>query len=36
MKKLTTIIVMLVLVLSACTGQESKQRNGPRQQAEKG
>ena len=28
MKKLTTIIVMLVLALTACTGQESKQRNG--------
>lgn len=28
MKKLTTIIVILVLVLTACTGQESKQRNG--------
>ena len=28
MKKLATIFAMLVLVLSACTGQESKQRNG--------
>ncbi|MCR4631881.1 MAG: nuclear transport factor 2 family protein [Treponema sp.] len=28
MKKLATIIAMLVLVLTACTGQESKQRNG--------
>lgn len=28
MKKLTSIFAMLVLVLSACTGQESKQRNG--------
>ena len=28
MKKLTTIFAMFVLVLSACTGQESKQRNG--------
>lgn len=28
MKKLTTIIMMLVLALTACTGQESKQRNG--------
>jgi len=28
MKKLTTIIAMLVLALTACTGQESKQRNG--------
>ena len=28
MKKLTTIFAMLVLVLTACTGQESKQRNG--------
>ena len=28
MKKLATIIAMLVLALSACTGQESKQRNG--------
>ncbi len=28
MKKLTTIFAMLVLALSACTGQESKQRNG--------
>jgi ketosteroid isomerase-like protein len=28
MKKLATIFSMLVLVLSACTGQESKQRNG--------
>jgi ketosteroid isomerase-like protein len=27
MKKLATIIVMLVLALTACTGQESKQRN---------
>ena len=28
MKKLATIFAMLVLALSACTGQESKQRNG--------
>ena len=28
MKKLTTIIAMLVLALTVCTGQESKQRNG--------
>ena len=28
MKKLTTIIMLLVLALTACTGQESKQRNG--------
>lgn len=28
MKKLTTIIAMLVLALTACTGQELKQRNG--------
>lgn len=28
MKKLTTIFAMLVLALSACTGQESKQRHG--------
>ena len=28
MKKLATIIVMLVLALTACTDQESKQRNG--------
>lgn len=28
MKKLTIIFAMLVLVLTACTGQESKQRNG--------
>ena len=28
MKKLTSIFAVLVLVLSACTGQESKQRNG--------
>ena len=28
MKKLTIIFAMLVLALSACTGQESKQRNG--------
>jgi ketosteroid isomerase-like protein len=28
MKKLATIFAMLVLVLTACTGQESKQRNG--------
>ena len=28
MKKLTTIFAMLVLALTACTGQESKQRNG--------
>ncbi len=28
MKKLTSIFAILVLVLSACTGQESKQRNG--------
>ena len=27
MKKLTSIFAMLVLVLSACTSQESKQRN---------
>ncbi len=27
MKKLTTIFAMLVLALTACTGQESKQRN---------
>lgn len=27
MKKLATIFAMLVLVLTACTGQESKQRN---------
>jgi len=28
MKKLATIFAMLVLVLTACTGQESKQRHG--------
>ena len=28
MKKLTTIFAMFVLALAACTGQESKQRNG--------
>ncbi len=28
MKKLTSIFAMLVLALTACTGQESKQRNG--------
>ena len=28
MKKLATIFAMLVLALTACTGQESKQRNG--------
>ncbi|MBR3813272.1 MAG: nuclear transport factor 2 family protein [Spirochaetaceae bacterium] len=28
MKKLATIFAMLVLVLTACTGQELKQRNG--------
>ena len=28
MKKLATIFAMLVLSLTACTGQESKQRNG--------
>ena len=28
MKKLTTIIMLLVLALTACTGQESKQRYG--------
>jgi hypothetical protein len=28
MKKLTTIFAMLVLALTACTGQKSKQRNG--------
>ena len=28
MKKLATILVMLGLVLTACTGQKSKQRNG--------
>ena len=28
MKKLATIFTMLVLALTACTGQESKQRNG--------
>ena len=28
MKKLTSIFAMLVLALSACPGQESKQRNG--------
>ncbi|MCR4733500.1 MAG: nuclear transport factor 2 family protein [Treponema sp.] len=28
MKKLTTIIVMLVLAFTACTGKESKQRHG--------
>ena len=28
MKKLATIFAVLVLALSACTGQESKQRNG--------
>ena len=28
MKKLATIFAVLVLVLTACTGQESKQRNG--------
>ena len=28
MKKLTTIFAMLVLALTACTGQESKQRHG--------
>ena len=28
MKKLATIIAILVLALTACTGQESKQRNG--------
>ncbi len=28
MKKLPTIFAMLVLSLTACTGQESKQRNG--------
>ena len=28
MKKLTTIFAMLVLALTACMGQESKQRNG--------
>ncbi len=28
MKKLTTIFAVLVLALFACTGQESKQRNG--------
>ena len=28
MKKLTTIFAMLVLALTACTDQESKQRNG--------
>ena len=31
MKKLTSIFAMLVLVLSACTGQESKQINGTSQ-----
>ena len=28
MKKLATIIAMLMLALTVCTGQESKQRNG--------
>lgn len=28
MKKLATIFAVLVLVLTACTGQESKQRKG--------
>ena len=28
MRKLTTIFAVLVLALTACTGQESKQRNG--------
>ena len=28
MKKLATIFAMLVLALTACTGQESKQRHG--------
>ena len=28
MKKFTTLFAMLVLALTACTGQESKQRNG--------
>ena len=27
MKKLTSIFAMLVLALTACTGQESRQRN---------
>ncbi|MBR1721129.1 MAG: hypothetical protein IJ727_01380 [Treponema sp.] len=28
MKKLPAFIILLVLALTACTGQESKQRNG--------